>query len=72
MQSENPLTEAMSQFVEKGVTDAIGDYVTRQIDNMATKLEKRLTLATISREGIAEDIVELAGKETEFILIALM
>jgi len=62
VQSENPLTEAMSQYVEKGVTDAIGDYVNRQIENMASKLEKRLTLSTISREGIAEDIVELADR----------
>ena len=61
VQSENPLTEAMSQYVEKGVTDAIGDYVNRQIENMAAKLEKRLTLSTISKEGITEDIAELAG-----------
>ena len=62
MQPENPLTEAMSQYVKKGVSDAIGDYVSKQIENMARKLETRLTLSTISREGISEDIKELAGK----------
>jgi len=62
VQSENPLTEAMSQFVEKGVSDAIGDYVNKQIANMTEKLEKRLNLETISKEGIAEDILELADR----------
>ena len=62
VQSENPLTEAMSQYVEKGVTDAIGDYVNKQIENMTAKLEKRLTISTISKEGISEDIKELAGE----------
>jgi len=62
VQSENPLTEAMSQYVEKGVTDAIGDYVNKQIENMTAKLEKRLTISTISKEGISEDIKELADR----------
>ena len=51
----------MSQYVEKGVTDAINDYVNKQIENMTKKLETRLALSTISKEGISEDIKELAG-----------
>jgi len=62
VQSENPLTEAMSQYVEKGVTDAINDYVNKQIENMTKKLETRLALSTISKEGISEDIKELADR----------
>ena len=31
-------------------------------ENMTLKLEKRLTLSTISKEGITEDIKELAGE----------
>jgi len=62
VQPENPLTEAMSQYVKKGVSDAIGDYVSKQIENMARKLETRLTLSTISKEGISEDIKELADR----------
>ena len=63
MQSEISLTEAMSQEANKRVPDAISDNITKQIEDMAVSLGTRLALATatITREGILEDIKELAG-----------
>jgi len=66
--TKEALTSTMCCFAESNLTDSISQYVYKQLENVQSKLEAKLTLTEINKDQVATELSTLIASRREGVI----